>query len=1190
MDFLTKLKNFAGSLLGQAGQAIQSLPAQMGAMGQMIQQGAQQSTPIQQRFQSLNPVNYVQAPQIQVPKLNITTPQIDWMGISNQANQTKNSFINYLGKYASEQMQKPLLGQLPAGPTIGNTLGFAKSALLETPARAIASAELQGFGIKHFTPENNLQKFFLGSDQINSFSQNKDSAKQLLQSWGIKDQGLSDKLAMGLVGAGTFMDAVPLYGSGKKKVADVAIEKSPKVLSALEEVASRLSKINVFNYHEELLNRGYTPAQINKISFTEYKKLVSEGQNVKLGLKGWLKDKFTPLLNQSKDIQEATTTWDRTIKTATVDANQVNSKFQTLVKSLNIDPQTEWKLIQWSQRPTQATADLLGLSKEIIVKAKPLLLEHKKFNDELYSLSKASKIDLNYLQNHILQSFQETPAQIQDIMKSKGLSGIPGFAKKRIIPDYLTATQDFKLTPRYTTFGQANAQAFEQLQKAVANQKYADFLTKSGQLKPASKAPLDWVEITAPFFPKISTKNASGEIVQESYRAEPALGNFLNHLFGGQPQGTASKILETTGNISKTAQNVLLSSAGLTFNAFTKTQALKDIFTGIGDVMTLHPIRGIETATGGIRAIMRGFIPGLSVRFEKEHMASIREMASQGIKYAGKLSYQEGQKNVVKGKGILGKAGDTWHAVIDSPTFQKFLWQRQVQLYETFRDSLMRSGLGKSYTYDEASTMAANQLRKYDGFVEAMGRDPDIVNLMDTFVFAPIYRQNLLGSGLNIVRGVFDIKNPQYSASRSLGIGLIASAYIFNEYNKSLNGGEGMGKNVPGHTTDIQIPDKNVPGHYTWISPYSGMQAVFIRPITAIQKLLGGDLGGAAKDASFLASVPITNLGYLSSGKDYFGRDIYKNPDQVGVGDVAGAAAKLFMPSPLQTLANYQQKAQAGKNPNPGIYLAQGFEMPIREGTNSVYYFNAQKDALKTLTPNQQQVYLDLNKGKERDENGLSIVNSKQDSMANAMLRLANPEVVAAETNIALVTAQKTNTQPAPFYLLPPEKQRIVLWTQASPPGAEKSNLQKQNISWLKTYWDQNSAYFKSLNLPPSNTPQAPQASAYVQQQMDNKNWGDPAVSNYLTANTNYKNEQRVAMGLPELPASGGFTPFPSTGKKIAFKSAPKLKSTKLKLISKAKMPKLLKIKSSKQVALKVPKLKFPAMKARSFKSGGAYA
>jgi len=254
---------------------------------------------------------------------------------------------------------------------------------------------------------------------------------------------------------------------------------------------------------------------------------------------------------------------------------------------------------------------------------------------------------------------------------------------------------------------------------------------------------------------------------------------------------------------------------------------------------------------------------------------------------------------------------------------------------------------------------------------------------------------------------------------------------------------------------------------------------------------------------------------------------------------------------------------------------------------------DVKKESAKGSTAKETLSYDYLKYGKSYDENGLPAQSGDlRDSITNASVRLANPQVLAREAAEARARNKVDGSPINPLYELPWDKQKIVLTITSLPPkDKDKSTLTKANLDWLEPYWEQREDYFDQLKASGKYTEpkgvegelKRPIASDRAQQLMDQKMWNDPEVSAYLNAYTLWANQEREKLGLPPVE---GFTQWPKKPKKVSFKS-PTIKLAKLPEFKGAKgLSKGYKIISKpnlkfspKKIAIQVPKSKSNTIK-----------
>jgi len=995
------------------------------------------------------------------------------------------------------------------------------------------------------------------------------------------------------------------------------------------ESKKRLSEL--VNYGNDLMARGYTKAQVDKIGLQEYQRIIKENippfahESYQLAksknkipsevnsraieqaeaiegmqqvqgngfVKGFNR-LFYPIKNQTQDIQDAVRAWDSELKIGKINANKVAQTFKN-----DLDKNLEWKLVQYSQKPTSAHADKLGLTVKDLEKGMPLITQSRKFNDEIFKKAREAGVDLNYLQDHIYQVFKERPEKIDDIIQAKGLGGKPGFANKRTIESFEKG-MEYNLTPKYSTFAQYNALAQEALERAIANQKIADKLAKSGQLLPESQAPAAWQTVTARFFPKASLKFGNGETFVQSYKAPRELADFLNNIFGGQPMSLSSKLLEKTGQISTGTQDIVLAGGVRKVNFFTLAQANKDLNAGLGEILKLHPIKGTKMALEPLANIVRGFIPGASRRFEQAHAQSIKELADNGIPYQGIGGYENFADNVAD--NLLNRSGaktrDLWNSYSNNPTFREFMYQRRISLYENFKQGYLSSGKSEN----EAIKLAVANLRRYDGIVDDIGRNPDLSNGLKTFFLATKYREAVINSLVNVIRGFStDIKNPDFATSRSLGLGLVTSLVAMNAMQYQLTG-KFMKDNPAGREFELVMPDPENENRYfsiPWMFGYTAVPRRIIGTITASAK---GDFPEAIKQFSSLASIPISKGGELLSNRDYFGREIIHEGEPL-LPQAALFAAKSFTPGPVRETikyfedkGRYEKRLAEGKTatpPNIAMSIVRGMELPLKEGKYSSQFYNIEDKHIKGLTGEERKLYDEIYNKEEPQDTASKLRNN----IYEAQLLLQNPNIIETRKKIELETARKLGRQADPFYSLTPDQQRVVLLLKTFYPGDEtKSAMQSENISWLKPYWTANAAFYDELRAKGISAQDTRDSDEHFQTSPEMRQLLDtyyslpygtgqrsaftrahPELVTYWEEKREFTNNQRALLGLPLLEDFFGFGTYARKPRKVRIARASR---RKIKIASK-KPTKTIKITSVK--SKKPPKL--GGIKVRSLKN-----
>lgn len=290
---------------------------------------------------------------------------------------------------------------------------------------------------------------------------------------------------------------------------------------------------------------------------------------------------------------------------------------------------------------------------------------------------------------------------------------------------------------------------------------------------------------------------------------------------------------------------------------------------------------------------------------------------------------------------------------------------------------------------------------------------------------------------------------------------------------------------------------------------------------------------------------------------------------QEGIGETIKGAA---FGSPAtqygsQFWKDYQQGTATALNPDQ---TAQ-YQKLIAEGKQdeAVQYWKDIYEGKKKYRTVETPAYNKL------DANGKAVAESIPDQDPNDFesrrtkytLLLQYPDVYNYKKEVAVNKADGNVDKIDPLYTFPKSEVVDYMRYQTLYPGSDKSNTYKKNpvikkLGEARTkFYELNPILDAQGNVVQGSD--APRPSAYVQQQMDLKNWNDPQVKAYLDLNTAYKNKILSEAGLPLIE------PYQPYKRRMYFRSIrhPKVKFPKLKV----KKPKKIKLKKAKVYKLKKP-------------------
>lgn len=841
--------------------------------------------------------------------------------------------------------------------------------------------------------------------------------------------------------------------------------------------------------------------------------------------------------------------------------------FTGLPKNVGLD------VIKGIEDPTFQTS---GETKNIIDKL------HQTF-DKLYTQAADVGIDLNYRENYISHIWDKSSDEVKKLYAS--VRGKPGFSKDRVFPTYEEGIR-MGLKPKYSDPSQILADYTSRINKAEADINFVSTLKKSGVLQPMSEVEMrpGWKPITGQGFPKAS----NGEI----FYAPESIANNINNVFSSPDTGVVGKIAGRAAQVSKRLQEITLSGGmpQTPVNAFGLAQVQKELTAG----RVVSPIKAMFADES----------------FFKNNLPSIQKMQERNIPLSTSYDINSLVPRSFTERFFGKSLGEAWHKSIDDPTFKKFLPALQINLFNDIESQALKAKKSPS----EAADIAAKAVKNFYGVISSdkeVARNKLSKDVMATGFFAPKYRESMVNFWFNNLKSALPVKieggklginNPlslENKTNTKFVIGAIGTMIAMDKLNQIFMG-HSMKDNPKGKEDKLLIPVAKLTGNEndTTVLGIPFMSSIATMPRTALKvgkNVISGDLPQAAKEASSLASTPIQIGGNIVKNEDYYGNQIYDVNSDRGqqLKDQGSFLLKSvnhpWIKSGMDVITNMKAGGDTSQKGVKPIYqiASEAMEMPTRfykNGVKGSYYFDTRDAALKTADKNTQNDYSALHDG----SNPVTVAiegASLQDKMTKAAIRLNNPNVFFTERDIALKTAQKTGEPVDPLYTVDPATALRYIRYQSlggsTLGSADAKALYKQypDIGQLSqarsAFFTQNPIKTQTLTDNP-----APRPSAYVQRQMDAKNWSDQQVKAFLDANTAFKNQQREILGLPPLDFGFSYNKKPKSFlNKVKF-ATPKLKGLKNKTI-KLKRPKAL----SKQFKLSLKKsttLKQPSYRSLS--------
>jgi hypothetical protein len=769
--------------------------------------------------------------------------------------------------------------------------------------------------------------------------------------------------------------------------------------------------------------------------------------------------------------------------------------------------------------------------------------------DKLFKEAEKSGIDMNYQKNYITHIWKEPLSEVQQ--KYSVLSKKFKFSSERTLPTYEEGIK-IGLTPKYTHPSQIMASYVDNLEKTKANIKFLESLQKEGLVAtgPVARNTPGFMPIEAPGFPR---PKGGGY-----FYAPEDIVNTINKVFKGEDAGVLGKVLDVTGKLAGGFQDITLAGGipKTPLNFWTFTQVLfKELPAG--------------RVRGPLKAVGLSMSEKASNNYFAKNSNVIKEMELNNIPV--RTSYNI--NNIVdKGwiKNTFGESiGQAWNKFVNEPTFRRFGPISQVEFFKDVKNQAMNGnlfGLGKKLPEKEASALAAKAVKQFYGVVSSDKmaiRSKAGQDALTTGFLAARYRETILNFLGNTIKS---FKKPLALENRTnvkWALGALGVYLLYDKVNYALNN-KHLHENPPGTEDKLLIPIGN---DMTIGVPY--MSSILTLPrmgYRMARKALTGDIKGAGLELRSAASQLVKPAMEIAANEDYFGNNIYDESDTAGqrYKKIGLYLFKQYNHPYIRGIVDSLEGKKTGKQ-----IISESLELPIRwykdKNLEAKFYYANKDKYLKGLKPEDKSVYDSLHSGGGVDEDGLPIYNKRSD-MANALLRLANPQVLQAEQAIAYQTSQDNGQMLNPFYELDPKQQEIVLTLKTFYPGdSTKSTITKSNLEWLQPYWDKRDKYVQYLKdtgviQENDNYNGAPKASIELQKKLDYYDTlpsGTGARSAYLRANPdvlqfftdyrNYNNAQRADLGLPLLADYGsgyggkGKKPSLPNFKEPSLSSAPKL-------------------------------------------------
>lgn len=716
----------------------------------------------------------------------------------------------------------------------------------------------------------------------------------------------------------------------------------------------------------------------------------------------------------------------------------------------------------------------IPMSEEVAQWIKPIAEEY----DRLYQTAVDAGINIHYLNNYMTHIWEKSPEEVATAYLAAKTRF--NFAGERLIPTYDEGIQ-MGLTPRFTHPAQIIAHYVERLEQTKANVKMMLDLKAAGIVVSAAegiKYP-GYAAISAPGVDRSIGRTTVGKktgLVVGDYYAPREVANVLNKVFSPDERNWFGKTVGVGAKLSGLVQDVTL-SGGLPYtplNAYTFGQAVKEFTAGVGGMWN-SPVLSTKRILSPIVSVLRSTIPGQSTQFFKDNVGVIKEMQALNIPVSTNYSIE----NIIDKKlaeRVFGKGvREIWNKAINEPTFKKFMPMLQINMYKDIKNAALK----KNMSPEVASEVAAKAVKSFYGVVgseEIAKRSRVFHDAISTVLFAPKYRESMVriwwtaaksASPIGVEGGKVKGNNPfnlSNLTSTNFLIGTLLTIAAYNIAQIAITG-KPMSENPEGMEDKLLIPIAG--GTVMGIPILPSVGTVPRAAIRTLNDILRGDIPAALGESKAYLSSLLAPLVEAGTNENYFGQQIYEDNDspaqkykKMGL-YLATAYNHPWIEAVISHYVNNEPTYQT---------ISKAMELPIRwyttKSINAKYYYANLDQARTSLSPDAQVVWDKLHPSSGpvyTDEDGLAVDDARS-TMANALDRIAHPEIVVAEGDVELQTAQDQGNPVNPFYNLTAGQQLTVLMLKTFYPGeATKKQIQNENLEWLQPYWDARDTWYKDM-------------------------------------------------------------------------------------------------------------------------------
>lgn len=543
----------------------------------------------------------------------------------------------------------------------------------------------------------------------------------------------------------------------------------------------------------------------------------------------------------------------------------------------------------------------------------PMYTEYKKLMDNLLAEEKRVGVPVKERPNYVYHLWKENPDTVRRTFRRLGIR--PDFTNQRIHDTYEAGIKA-GLTPKYDNPLDILAERVRRHKKLVADKKFYNLLRAKKVIKPANKAPNDWVEIR--HFPFHRYTTGSLEHIQV-WKATPNVALAINRYLDSPISSPFRDFWQRAAAVATDIKNVVMSSGvpGTAFNMHgfniaRRIAATRDTTTASLMKAVEMPFRLLGTqeklgkfvedkldeAARFVEAGMRFDIEDHPFRLVEGEVVPPKKL---GFWEAVKEERARRKTFVSKTYGGLRKMHEI---LFEDPLFQKALpsWKLQFAIENEAR--FIKDGVPKA----EATKLAAHQANEVFGGINWVeeGRDPQFQTFLRLAMNAPDWAETNLRIAKGSLAWMRHPKDPKFRVYRNI-VRNAAVYYLITNALSRVFSGENQKHPAERH---FQLRAGKVPSGRTRYVKGAGTAEDWVRlPYEVIAKLAKGDLSGATDVMSARLHPMTQGLMNVVRNRNYYGRPIFGEDltlmQQLGRGakELTDVAAPAYVKAPVAALA-----------------------------------------------------------------------------------------------------------------------------------------------------------------------------------------------------------------------------------------------------------------------------------------------